>query len=53
MHKQRIAQELRDREPLRERVATQLGQVQTALDDLLVDKPRRRILRSAASSGEA
>jgi hypothetical protein len=46
------AQELRDRQPLRERVATQLGQVQTALDGLLVDKPRRRILRSVVSSGE-
>ena len=48
------AQDLRDSPPVRQRVATQLSQVQAALDGLLVDRPRRRILRQAATpSGEA
>ncbi|MFA9479837.1 hypothetical protein ACERK3_16255 [Phycisphaerales bacterium AB-hyl4] len=46
---------LRTSEPLRQRVAKQLQQVQGSLEDLLVDRPRRRILRpggSAASSAK-
>jgi hypothetical protein len=46
------AQDLRDGEGLRRRVAAQLSSVQTSLDALLVDRPRRRILRQAAA-GEA
>ena len=38
-------QQLRDNLDLRERVAEQLGSVQNALDDLLVDRPRRNIVR--------
>jgi hypothetical protein len=47
------AQELRDSQGLRQRVATQLSQVQSALDGMLVERPRRRILRQAQSPGEA
>jgi hypothetical protein len=47
------AQDLRDSGTLRQRVAARLSQVQTSLDALLVERPRRRILRSASSSGEA
>jgi hypothetical protein len=47
------AQDLRDSGALRQRVTTELSRVQTALDDLLVDRPRRRILRQAPSSGRA
>ena len=45
------AQDLRDSGSLRQRVASQLGQVQSSLDTLLIDKPRRRILRQAAAAG--
>jgi len=38
-------QNLRDDQTLRQQVATGLGQVQNVLDDLLVDRPRRNILR--------
>ena len=38
-------QQLRDNRSLRQQVATQLSGVQSALDGLLVDRPRRRILR--------
>ncbi len=38
-------QQLRDEEGLRQQVARQLGAVQASLDDLLVDRPRRNILR--------
>jgi hypothetical protein len=38
-------QQLRDDQPLRQRVATQLSGVQSVLDGLLVDRPRRNILR--------
>ena len=41
------AQELRDSEALRGQVATQLSRVQASLDAMLVDRPRRRILRNA------
>ena len=47
------AQELRDSQGLRQRVATQLAQVQSALDGMLVERPRRRILRQAQTPGEA
>ena len=42
-------QELRDNATLRQHVAAQLGRVQTAVDAMLVDQPRRRIVRSAGS----
>jgi hypothetical protein len=42
------AQDLRDSVTLRERVAQQLGHVQSVLDGMLVDRPRRRILRQPA-----
>lgn len=38
-------QTLRDNQPLRQQVATQLAGVQSVLDGLLVDRPRRNILR--------
>lgn len=50
--------QLRGRAALRQRVAKQLQQVQGSLDELLVDRPRRRILRGGrtgepvASQGE-
>src|SRR4029079_18114497 len=40
-------QQLRDNPSLREHVASQLAGVQSVLDGLLVDRPRRNILRSA------
>jgi hypothetical protein len=40
-------QNLRDSQTLRESIAGQLGRVQSSLDALLVDRPRRRILRQA------
>ena len=39
-------QALRDSGSLRQRVSSDLTRVQSALDDLLVDRPRRRIVRS-------
>ena len=41
----RSPQQLRDNNSLRQSVATQLTEVQNALDELLVDRPRRNILR--------
>ena len=38
-------QQLRDDQSLRQQVATQLSGVQSVLDGLLVDRPRRNILR--------
>jgi len=38
-------QQLRDNDALRQQVNTQLAGVQSALDGLLVDRPRRNILR--------
>ena len=38
-------QDLRDSAPLRQQISSQLGAMQTALDALLVERPRRRILR--------
>jgi hypothetical protein len=40
-----LPQQLRDDQTLRQRVATQLSGVQSVLDGLLVDRPRRNILR--------
>jgi hypothetical protein len=45
------AQELRDSDALRNQVATQLTRVQASLDAMLVDRPRRRILRNVPASG--
>jgi hypothetical protein len=42
-------QQLRDQAALRQHVATQLSGVQAILDGLLVDQPRRRIIRSTPS----
>ena len=47
------AQDLRDSQSIRQEVATQLARVQTSLDAMLVDRPRRRILRNASTAGEA
>jgi hypothetical protein len=47
------AQDLRDSGALRQRVGAELSRVQSALDALLVDRPRRRILRQAPASGGA
>ena len=44
-------QQLRDNATLRQQVAAQLSGVQATLDGLLVDRPRRRILRSGAVVG--
>ena len=38
-------QNLRNNQSLRQHVASELAQVQSALDELLVDRPRRNILR--------
>ncbi len=45
------AQDLRDSEATRNTVANQLSRVQASLDAMLVDRPRRRILRNAPASG--
>lgn len=39
-------QQLRDSQPLRQRVSSQLAGVGSMLDGLLVDRPRRRLLRA-------
>jgi hypothetical protein len=39
-------QQLRNNQSLRQQVASQLSGVQSALDGLLIDRPRRRIIRS-------
>jgi hypothetical protein len=41
-------QALRDNQDLRQHVATELSRVQSVLDGLLVDQPRRRIVRAHA-----
>jgi hypothetical protein len=38
-------QQLRDRQPLRQQLANQLSGVESVLDGLMVDRPRRNILR--------
>ena len=45
------AQDLRDSGALRRSVAADLSRVQSTLDGMLVDRPRRRILRQAAAPG--
>jgi len=40
------AQELRDNDSLRQHVASQLNRVQSSIDAMLVDQPRRRIIRN-------
>ena len=45
------AGELRDGEGLRREVAGRLAAVRTSLDAMLVDRPRRRIIRQAAGPG--
>jgi hypothetical protein len=47
------AQDLRDGPSVRQEVATQLARVQTSLDQMLIDRPRRRILRNASAGGES
>jgi len=39
-------QSLRDNQQLRQHVATQFSQVQSVIDGMLVDRPRRRIIRN-------
>ncbi|MEX2213238.1 MAG: hypothetical protein WD768_03870 [Phycisphaeraceae bacterium] len=46
-------QALRESEGLRQRVSKQLAGVQSALDGLLVDRPRRRIIRGGGTEGES
>jgi hypothetical protein len=46
------AQDLRDSQSVRQEVATQLATVQTTLDAMLIERPRRRILRNASAGGE-
>ena len=43
-------QDLRDSDGLRQHVAAQLSRVQAALDGMLVDRPRRRIIRNPEAS---
>ena len=38
-------QQLRDNDSLRQRIATQMSAVQSSLDGLMIDRPRRNILR--------
>jgi hypothetical protein len=45
------AQDLRDGEGLRRAVAAELGHVRESLDVLLVERPRRRILRQSSGQG--
>jgi hypothetical protein len=44
-------QQLRDSSDLRQQIATQLSSVQSVLDGLLVDRPRRNILRRPRQDG--
>jgi hypothetical protein len=44
-------QNLRDSDALRQRVAAEMSRVQSSLDELLVERPRRRILRQAQATG--
>jgi len=43
-------QDLRDNAVLRQQVASQLSGVQAALDGLMVDRPRRRIIRAGTAA---
>lgn len=49
----REPQALRDNDDLRQHVASQLSRVQATLDDMVIDAPRRRIIRSSPSSNGA
>jgi hypothetical protein len=44
-------QALRDSDSLRQHLASQLSAVQASLDGMMVDAPRRRIIRSASANG--
>ncbi len=46
-------QDLRDRRELRQHVAERLGQVRTELDTLVVERPRRRVLRGPSPSSSS
>ena len=46
-------QALRENESLRQQVATQLSQVQAVLDGMMIDVPRRRIVRPTLTRNEA
>jgi hypothetical protein len=46
-------QTLRANETLRQHMATQLSSVQAALDGMLVDRPRRNLVRNRAAAGGA
>ncbi len=46
------AQDLRDSQSVRQEVASQLATVRTTLDAMLIERPRRRILRNASAGGE-
>jgi hypothetical protein len=46
------AQDLRDSATLRHEVAAALSGVQTSLDAMLIERPRRRLLRNATPGGE-
>ncbi len=45
------AQDVRDDQSLRQQLTTQLTAVQSVLDGMMVDQPRRRILRTATREG--
>jgi hypothetical protein len=47
------AQTLRESADLRQHVATHLSRIQTEVDSMLVDRPRRRIVRATTSSNGA
>ena len=47
-----VPQELRDNDGLRQHVATQFARVQANLDGMLVDRPRRSIIRNRSQQGE-
>jgi hypothetical protein len=46
-------QSLRDNHVLRQTVASELGEIQNALDSLMIDRPRRNILRRSPVQREA
>ena len=46
-------QDVRDNNQLRQQVATELAAVQSVLDGLLVDAPRRKVLRNAGPQRQA
>jgi hypothetical protein len=46
------AQDLRDSGDLRQRVATELSRVQSSLDGMMVERPRRKIIRPSTTQGE-